>query len=257
MDLYESIHNYTVNKRADLTSELWLVGEPRTITGFVLFYFYACIFGPRFMRSRKELHIKPVMQVYNLFMVIVNAYVLEEIIATTFNSSWICEAGDFTPSERNIRHARALYIYYITKLIEFSDTFFFIARKKNDHVSFLHVYHHATMSVFLWLIVTFTPTGDVFAPVAANALIHVIMYTYYFFSALGPAYAKYLWWKKHLTKMQIGQFILLLVRECASLYMNCNPEHGFVHKFMIAYMVSFLILFSHFYLAKYLTHKNK
>ena len=42
-----------------------------------------------------------------------------------------------------------------------------------------------------------------FAPVLFNVVIHVIMYSYYFFAALGPEFQKYLWWKKHLTKLQI------------------------------------------------------
>ena len=38
-----------------------------------------CAYGPKYMSSRKEVHLKPVMQVYNLFMIFVNAYVLEEV----------------------------------------------------------------------------------------------------------------------------------------------------------------------------------
>ena len=58
------------------------------------------------------------------------------------------------------QHARAIWIYYLTKLVEYADTMFFIVRKKFSHVSFLHVYHHATMSVYLWGIVTFLPTAN-------------------------------------------------------------------------------------------------
>ena len=36
-----------------------------------------------------------------------------------------------------------------------------------------------------------------------NSGIHVIMYTYYFLSAFGPAVRKYLWWKKYLTMLQL------------------------------------------------------
>ena len=37
----------------------------------------------------------------------------------------------------------------------------------------------------------------------ANSFIHVLMYTYYGLSALGPHIAKYLWWKKYLTILQL------------------------------------------------------
>lgn len=36
-----------------------------------------------------------------------------------------------------------------------------------------------------------------------NCIVHVIMYAYYGLSALGPAYEKFLWWKKHLTSIQL------------------------------------------------------
>lgn len=36
-----------------------------------------------------------------------------------------------------------------------------------------------------------------------NNLVHVIMYSYYMVAAMGPKYQKYLWWKKHLTTLQL------------------------------------------------------
>ncbi len=36
-----------------------------------------------------------------------------------------------------------------------------------------------------------------------NALVHTVMYSYYFLSALGPQMQKYLWWKRYITKMQM------------------------------------------------------
>lgn len=36
-----------------------------------------------------------------------------------------------------------------------------------------------------------------------NSFVHIIMYTYYFLSAFGPKMQKYLWWKKHITNLQM------------------------------------------------------
>lgn len=36
-----------------------------------------------------------------------------------------------------------------------------------------------------------------------NAGVHVIMYFYYFLSAAGPLFQKYLWWKKYMTAIQL------------------------------------------------------
>ncbi len=36
-----------------------------------------------------------------------------------------------------------------------------------------------------------------------NSFVHVVMYTYYALSAMGPKVQKYLWWKKYLTQFQL------------------------------------------------------
>ena len=60
--------------------------------------------------------------------------------------------------------AKALWWYYFSKVVEFWDTFFFILRKKNNQVSFLHVYHHATMFPIWWIGVKWVPGGQCKSP---------------------------------------------------------------------------------------------
>ena len=40
-----------------------------------------------------------------------------------------------------------------------------------------------------------------------NSFVHMVMYSYYALAALGPAYQKYLWWKKYLTVFQMVSFV--------------------------------------------------
>lgn len=56
--------------------------------------------------------------------------------------------------------ARAIWWYYFSKLLEFMDTIFFVLRKKNGQISFLHVYHHATMFPIWWIGVKWVPGGQ-------------------------------------------------------------------------------------------------
>lgn len=42
-----------------------------------------------------------------------------------------------------------------------------------------------------------------------NCVVHVIMYTYYGLTAMGPSYQKFLWWKKYLTTIQLVRLELL------------------------------------------------
>lgn len=44
-----------------------------------------------------------------------------------------------------------------------------------------------------------------------NALVHVVMYFYYFLAGLGPRYKKFLWWKQYITTFQITQFVIATI----------------------------------------------
>jgi hypothetical protein len=39
--------------------------------------------------------------------------------------------------------------------------------------------------------------------VPVNCFVHMVMYTYYFITATWPEYKKNLWWKRHLTELQM------------------------------------------------------
>ncbi len=53
-----------------------------------------------------------------------------------------------------------------------------------------------------------------------NSFVHVIMYSYYGLSAMGPAVQKYLWWKKYLTQLQlvIKRFTLFKIIQTLFIY---------------------------------------
>jgi len=44
--------------------------------------------------------------------------------------------------------------------------------------------------------------------VLVNSLVHIIMYSYYMMSAMGPTLQPYLWWKKYITQLQLVRFII-------------------------------------------------
>ena len=92
--------------------------------------------------------------------------------------------------------------------------------------------------------------------VMTNALVHIIMYTYYFMSALGPKYQKYLWWKSYITKIQLTQFIMIVVHAVQSLFRDCNA-----HKIPMIYIalqcVVFFKMFADFYKKSYFNKNDK
>ncbi|GBL99721.1 hypothetical protein AVEN_249757-1 [Araneus ventricosus] len=72
------------------------------------------------------------------------------------------------------------------------------------------------------------------------------MYSYYCLSALGPAMAKYLWWKQYLTLLQIVQFVLILLYLFVEFLNGCVKLNN--TEIALAAHVSFMLfLFLDFY----------
>ena len=122
----------------------------------------------------------------------------------------------------------ACWWYYFSKFTEFFDTvnifknhfirinlnsiiviwivclqIFFVLRKKDEHVSLLHVVHHGIMPMSVWFGVRFTPGGHSTFFGLLNTFVHIVMYFYYMVAAMGPQYQKFIWWKKYLTAFQM------------------------------------------------------
>lgn len=81
------------------------------------------------------------------------------------------------------------------------------------------------------------------------------MYSYYGLSSLGPHMKKYLWWKSHLTKLQIGQFVVLFLH---GIYFISHQE-GYSTFIQTNYMIQaslYLVLFTQFYFKTYITKQK-
>ena len=129
--------------------------------------------------------------------------------------------------------------------------------RKYPQLSFLHVYHHSTMPFVIWFGANFAPGGNSVFGTAQNSAVHVIMYTYYYLASFGSKYRKYLWWKKYLTLLQLTQFTInlgFLINFLVNPGM-CDFPH-WMPKFMVFYMISFIVLFGNFYLISYIKARS-
>ncbi|CAH2107196.1 unnamed protein product [Euphydryas editha] len=147
--------------------------------------------------------------------------------------------------------ANTCWWYYFSKFTEFFDTLFFVLRKKNEHVSTLHVIHHGIMPMSVWFGLKFAPGGHSTFFALLNTFVHIVMYFYYMVSAMGPKYQKYIWWKKYLTAFQMVQFVLIFSHQLQVLFRpSCQYPRVFVY-WIAMHGFLFLFLFSDFYKARY------
>ncbi|KAM7401293.1 hypothetical protein PAMA_005469 [Pampus argenteus] len=138
----------------DRTDHWLLVYSPVPISCIFLCYLIIIWAGPKLMAKREPVNLKPVLIVYNFAMVCLSAYMFYEFTASSWLArySLLCQPVDYSNSPLAMR-------------------MFFILRKKNSQLTFLHVYHHATM-IFNWwagvkylqfLVVTIHTTYNLFA----------------------------------------------------------------------------------------------
>ncbi|ELU05135.1 hypothetical protein CAPTEDRAFT_214636 [Capitella teleta] len=208
--------------------------------------------GINFMQNREPLKLRWILMLYNASLVLLNFHIFYELLTASWRLgySYSCQQVEYSRDPDEMRIASALWWYYISKLVEFLDTVFFILRKKNSQVSFLHVYHHVTMFPLWWVGVKWVAGGQSFFGAMMNSFIHVIMYTYYGLSGLGPSFQKYLWWKRYLTRVQLVQFVVGMAHAAQSIYVGCTFPL-WMQWSLIVYGLSILSLFLNFYFHAY------
>ncbi|XP_017867595.1 PREDICTED: elongation of very long chain fatty acids protein AAEL008004 isoform X3 [Drosophila arizonae] len=281
MKYIESINRYMDTHSDSRTKDWPMMSSPFPTLAVCLTYVYLVkVLGPRLMENRKPLHLQNLLVMYNALQVVFSAWLFYECLmggwwgsysfrcqpvdysdsATSRRigvSGWLtghysfrCQPVDYSNNPRTLRMVHACWWYYFSKFTEFMDTIFFVLRKKTSQVTTLHVIHHGCMPMSVWFGVKFTPGGHSTFFGLLNTFVHIVMYTYYMFSAMGPQYQKYLWWKKYLTTLQMVQFILIMVHAFQLLFIDCNYPKAFVW-WIGMHAVMFFFLFNEFYKAAY------
>ncbi|XP_077393483.1 ELOVL fatty acid elongase 8a [Festucalex cinctus] len=245
-------------ENGDKRIENWLlVYSPVPVICIILCYLFIVWAGPKLMAKKEPINLKLVLIVYNFSMVCLSAYMFYEFTVSSWmaNYSLLCQPVDYSDSVLALRMASVCWLFYFSKYIEFCDTIFFILRKKNRQLTFLHVYHHSTMILNCWVGLKYTPGGQSFMSGLVNSLVHVAMYFYYGLAAFGPSMSKYLWWKHYLTILQLLQFFLVTLHTVYNLFADCNYPDA-LNLIVFFYALTLIALFSHFYYRSYITSRT-
>jgi len=212
------------------------------------------------MKDRKPINLKSIMIVHNgllsFFSLALLVLVIENLIPLWRQGLFysLCTFEKY-PTFYNLHFL--YYINYVFKFYELLDTVFLLLGKKK--LEFIQWYHHAAT---LWL--TYTQIAGrstvQWIPITLNLTVHVLMYYYFFMTALG----RQVWWKKYLTAFQIVQFFIDLIfcYYCGSVLflsvyypdlfpgVTCNASFGaaVVGTYILT---SYFFLFIHFFFKTY------
>lgn len=248
-------------QKADSRTENWFLMSsplPQTIVIAAYIYFVTSL-GPRIMENRKGFDLKGVLIVYNFSVVALSVYMIYEFVMSGWGTgySFHCDLINYDESPKAIRMAAVCWLYYFSKFIEMLDTVFFVLRKKNSQVTFLHVYHHSIMPFTWWFGVRFAAGGMGTFHALLNCVVHVVMYTYYGLTAMGPNYQKYLWWKKYLTTIQLIQFVMVTSHISQYFFISdCTYQFPIFIYIIGLYGLIFLFLFLNFWYHAYTKGKR-
>lgn len=133
------------------------MGSPLPLLVIFTLYFTFLNLGPRVMKVRKPFNLATVIRVYNIFQVascIAFAYTAYKFKYNVIESTWRClKFEDHLDTFGSMRSIFTFYWYFmILRTVELIETIFFILRKKQQQVSFLHVYHHVSTIGFLYIL---------------------------------------------------------------------------------------------------------
>ena len=185
--------------------------------------------------------------VYNIVQVMLCSYMCIESFLIAYRQGY-----GFMPcvayNQTNPPVANVLWLFYVSKILDFMDTFFIVVGKKWKQLSFLHVYHHTTIFLFYWLNINAGYDGDVFLTIILNGFIHTVMYTYYFVAL----HTKDIWWKQALTSSQLIQFVLMNLQAGYIVFTGCNEYPVRIVYVYGGYILSLIFLFGNFFIKNYI-----
>jgi len=214
-----------------------------------------------YKKDRNPSNVNVFVAIHNFILVVMSAsmclgvlYAIFELVskgATTFDL--ICD--------EDLKMAKGpvffwCYMFYLSKYYEFVDTIFIVLKKKE--LTFLHLYHHCLIVFLTWIGMN-TLTTNQWVGVFLNTFVHVCMYYYYFLAAIG----KTVWWKKHLTTMQMVQFCIVVSVLFYWLFLDFQNQpkgcSGELWSFGLCLFgqITFLALFYNFYSHTYKGKKEQ
>ncbi|KAF5299589.1 hypothetical protein FQR65_LT09394 [Abscondita terminalis] len=260
MNAVHEYYNYIFIQSADFRTLSWpLMDSPLPLLSILIMYLYAIYFYlPNYMLNRKPYQLKTTLLAYNLFQILV-CFILIYGISTsgwTTHYTFGCQEADFSNDKMSLRMAKYVWWTLILKIIELLETVMFVLRKKNNQVSPLHVYHHVSTVVYVWLGVKYYAGGMATFSIIINSFVHIIMYTYYMLSSLGPKVQnKIAKIKSKITAIQIVQLLLIVLHTMQILSPSCNIPNIMVYMFIPNVIIN-LVLFLKFYKRNYTKQKS-
>jgi len=254
-------HYYNVEQADPRVRDWFLLENPLHVILILFGYTYFVLkCGPKFMEKRQAYSLKTFIFYYNIFQIVTNAI----IVYTFYTSGWStgelslgCEPIRYTTRPIDLRLVNVTYWTLILKIIDLVETPIFVLRKKNNQITFLHVYHHISTVLVTYFCAKYFAGGMQSMQMVINGSVHVIMYTYYLLASMGPSMQRILSpIKPYITRIQIVQFLFLVTHQSQAFLPSC-PIPKKAPAMIVGNLLCNLTLFLNFYRQNYKLKRAK
>ncbi|RLN10465.1 hypothetical protein BBJ28_00024621 [Nothophytophthora sp. Chile5] len=208
----------------------------------------------------------PIQFIYNPLQVVLCSYMTVEAVMQAYRNGYsLTPCNAFIPDKPVM--GNLMYMFYLSKLLDFFDTFFIVTGKKWKQLSVLHLHitlltldthAHPPSALFCcqqiyWAIFRTTYDGDLYMTIILNGGVHTIMYMYYFVSA----HTHEIWWKPYLTSLQMLQFLFMNTQGYLMVSRSCPGTPYKIPIMYLIYVQSLFWLFMNFFIVNYCLKSRK
>lgn len=257
MGLIEVYYEY-VEETRDARTLTWPLLSVTALV-IILFNYFYFIFGcgVRYMKNREPYDLKNIIRLYDIFQIFANGFLVYHWLQNNFYEYISCPAPLHMSEFHKLQIANLIWWTYMLKVVDLIETFFFVLRKKNRQISFLHVHHHAATVFMAWLSIRYYPRGIACLVYVLNCSVHVIMYTYYFLSSMNSTIQRMVNpYKSILTSIQIVQLIVIVTYILKFLIGDCKEPKLLLVVGLVNVAIN-LYFFYDFYKKNYSKSKRK
>jgi hypothetical protein len=194
------------------------------------------------MKDRPAFQLTGVMRAYNVTQILLCSYMCWGLYINPFENFFRINIP------YSSTHEYFIIIHYLSKWLDFFDTIFMTLRKRDRQISFLHVFHHASIpAVWSLLLSRNEAFGTVTLGASINSAVHVMMYSHFLVTSFGFKNPL----KKLVTQAQLVQFVTLLGHSFVAL-----SNEKLISKrscwVQVAYQLLMLFMFGKFYTRSYM-----
>lgn len=260
MNLLELYH-YLNTEIADPRTNHWaLVNSPIPFIVISIVYLYIVLkWGLNYMKDKPPYNLRTFIMYYNIFQIVANSWAVYSLV----QAGWIrdhvfkCVPADYSATPQNMKFANITWYVLCLKMIDYIETVLFVLRKKQQQITFLHLYHHVSTLFMWWIFLKYYCSAIPIIVEGVNCMVHVIMYTYYLLASLGSMRKIVNFIKPMITIIQMVQFGFLIIHLVLTAYNPACPGAKVMSTIAIVDLLINFILFWNFYRKSYVKKQSK